>query len=234
MSGVAYLHEFGIIHGDLKGVSPMLMRLSSHSQVAQANVLVDNAGVAQVTDFGLMTMADLSTIVLSRSSVSSGGTLCWMSPELLNSPAFGSSGCPTRGSDCYALGMVIYEVSLVRSSRWPLIHPSKVLTGLRPFRHLPPLAAALAVLRGERPEKPVDAEPLGFSDTLWEFVQLCWSESNSTRPTAQQLLDYLSPASRTWIPPPVYPAIVIDAFSVTCSDPSSSLRTSPEIPVRDV
>jgi len=200
----------------------------------QANVLVDNTGIAQVTDFGLMMVADLSTVVLSRSAVSSGGTLCWMSPELLNPPAFGSNGCPTRGSDCYALGMVVYEVSLVHSSRWPLIHPSKVLTGLRPFRHVPPLTAALAVLRGERPEKPVDAESLGFSDTLWELAQLCWSESSSTRPTAQQLLDYLSPASRTWVPPPVYPVTVVDTSSVAYSDSSDSLRTSPEIPVHDV
>jgi len=234
MSGVAYLHEFGIVHGDLKGVSPMLMRLSSHSRVAQANVLVDNMGTAQVTDFGLMAIVDLSTVVLSRSAVSYGGTLCWMSPELLSPPAFGSSGYPTRGSDCYALGMVIYEVSSVHSSRYSLIYPSQVLTGLRPFHHISSLVAAVAVLRGERPERPVNAESLGFSDTLWELVQSCWSETGSTRPTARQLLDYLSPASRTWIPPPVYPAIVIDAFSITYSDSSSSLRTSPEIPVRDV
>jgi len=83
----------------------------------QANILVNNMGIAQVTDFGLMTMADLSTVVLSRSAVSSGGTPCWMSPELLNPPAFGSSGYPTRESDCYALGMVIYEVNSMHSSR---------------------------------------------------------------------------------------------------------------------
>jgi len=181
-----------------------------------------------------MTMADLSTVVLSKSAVSSGGTPCWMSPELLNPPAFDSSGHPTRESDCYALGMVIYEVSSVHSSQWPPIHPSQVLTGLRPFHHMSSLIAALAVLRGERPERPVDAESLGLSDTLWELVQSCWSESSSTRPTAQQLLDYLSHASRTWVPPPVYPAVVVDTFSVTYSDSSDSLRASPEMPVHDV
>ena len=62
-----------------------------------------------MADFGLMTMTDLSTILLSETVVSSGGTLCWMSPELLESPP-GSNGRPTRESDCYALGMVIYEV----------------------------------------------------------------------------------------------------------------------------
>ena len=83
----------------------------------QANILVDGAGIARVADFGLMTMTDLSTLVLSKTVISSGGTLGWMSPELLDPPRFGSDGCPTRESDCYALGMVIYEVSPFRWRR---------------------------------------------------------------------------------------------------------------------
>ena len=75
----------------------------------QANVLVDNTGTARVMDFGRMSMRDLGTILLSETIASSGGTLCWMSPELLDLPP-GSKGRQTRESDCYALGMVIYEV----------------------------------------------------------------------------------------------------------------------------
>ena len=34
-----------------------------------------------------------------------------MSPELLNPDLFGITDCrPTKQSDCYALGMVVYEV----------------------------------------------------------------------------------------------------------------------------
>jgi len=57
-----------------------------------------------------MAMVDLTTMFLSDTVVSSGGTFCWMAPELLDPPRFGSDGRPTRESDCYALGMVIYEV----------------------------------------------------------------------------------------------------------------------------
>ena len=57
-----------------------------------------------------------------------GGTCRWMSPELLDPELFGipqSEGDrPTRQSDCYALGMVIYEVR-VRGS------PSVVVTANR-------------------------------------------------------------------------------------------------------
>ena len=44
-------------------------------------------------------------------SFTAGGTLPWISPELLDPERFGASdNRPTKGSDCYALGMVVYEV----------------------------------------------------------------------------------------------------------------------------
>ena len=40
-----------------------------------------------------------------------GGTEGWMSPELLVPEVFGlNDSRPTKQSDCYALGMVVYEV----------------------------------------------------------------------------------------------------------------------------
>jgi hypothetical protein len=75
-------------------------------------------------------------------------------------------------------------------------------------------------MRGDRPRKPLDPESLGFTDALWELTQLCWSESSSTRPTAQRLFDYLSSASLTWVPPLVYPVVVEGASSITESDSS--------------
>jgi serine/threonine protein kinase len=62
------------------------------------------------------------TSLISNDSLMSfiaGGTYRWMSPELLDPELFGipeSEGDrPTRQSDCYALGMVIYEVRARRS-----------------------------------------------------------------------------------------------------------------------
>ena len=53
-------------------------------------------------------------------SFTAGGTRRWMSPELLLPEEFGiaqSEGVrPTRQSDCYALGMVIYEASVYVSA----------------------------------------------------------------------------------------------------------------------
>jgi len=54
----------------------------------------------------MMLLIDLSTTPLSETTFASAGTVRWMSPELL----FGQNSPSTRESDCYALGMVIYEV----------------------------------------------------------------------------------------------------------------------------
>lgn len=124
-----------------------------------------------------------------------------MSPELL------LDGTPSRQSDCYALGMVIYEVSLL--SRLKAIVPSsinrQVLTGLRPFHQLGPFAVVIIVQKGKRPKKPTGAGSLGFSDTLWGLVFRCWDKSPIARPTAQQLLRCLEGAHHAWVPPPEYP-----------------------------
>ena len=44
-------------------------------------------------------------------SFTAGGTYRWMSPELIVPEEFGADDDrPTKKSDCYALGMVVYEV----------------------------------------------------------------------------------------------------------------------------
>ena len=52
----------------------------------------------------------------SLMSFTPGGTYRWMSPELLNPELFeipqSEDGRPTTKSDCYAFGMVIYEVGV--------------------------------------------------------------------------------------------------------------------------
>ena len=168
-----------------------------------------------------MSTIDLSSFV-SEIVDSPGGTYRWMSPELLDPKSFGSDGRLTRKSDCYALGMVIYEVSWLQSSRRSFVYTFQVLTGLKPFYNMPSLICVLAVLRGERPSKPPHAESLGFSDALWWLTQSCWSEAASARPTARQLLDRLSLASPTWAPPSVYPAIVVDPSSAADSGSTDS------------
>jgi len=47
-----------------------------------------------------------------------------MSPELLDMVRFDSDGLPSRESDCYALGMTIYEVNNYLSFWSPIAYQS--------------------------------------------------------------------------------------------------------------
>lgn len=92
----------------------------------QANILIKDDHRACLADFGLSAITytrphvsgDVTTEVskavdheTSLMRYSSGGTERWMSPELLLPEQFGFTDTrPTKQSDCYALGMVIYEV----------------------------------------------------------------------------------------------------------------------------
>ena len=96
-----------------------------HSYI-KANILINKGRRACLADFGLSTIAGVVTRAAAgaarMSSISNdtltsftaGGIHRWMSPELLDPEMFGvpeSEGDrPTKQSDCYALGMVIYEV----------------------------------------------------------------------------------------------------------------------------
>jgi serine/threonine protein kinase len=111
-----------------KGYNFFSNQMSPHSHLARlkANILINRDQRACLADFGLSTIAGVATHAAagaSRASLISndtlmsftaGGTRRWMSPELLDPERFGipqSEGDrPTTQSDCYALGMVIYEV----------------------------------------------------------------------------------------------------------------------------
>ena len=69
-------------------------------------------------------------------SFTPGMTIRWTSPELLDPERFGSEGDrPTRGSDCYALGMVIYEVGVSVGDL--VLRALKMYTGIVRSRPIP-------------------------------------------------------------------------------------------------
>ncbi|KAG5333491.1 hypothetical protein C0989_005675 [Termitomyces sp. Mn162] len=87
-TGIAYLHDNNIVHGELKGI----------------NVLVDECGRARLAHFGF-----ISTIVTNEWSTSTDSMIRWRSPELLRiTGTLGRS--ETKASDIYAFACVAYEV----------------------------------------------------------------------------------------------------------------------------
>jgi len=130
-SGLKYMHDLRVVHGDLKGVRFSLKRnvsILTSPRPTKANILINEDRRACIADFGLSTITGVAahpapwasrTSLVSIDTLMSftgGGTRRWMSPELLDPERFGmpesEDNRPTRQSDCYALGMVIYEASV--------------------------------------------------------------------------------------------------------------------------
>ena len=78
-----YAHELGYIHCDIK----------------PANILINQNGAALVADFGIARLAGGASAAAAR-----GGTPGYMSPEQIRGEP------PTRASDIYALGVLLFEL----------------------------------------------------------------------------------------------------------------------------
>lgn len=147
--------------------------------VLQANILVDQTRHACLADFGNIAILSDST---TSSSHARGGSLRWTSPELFDPEI---KNCQTKHSDCYAFGMVIYEV----------------LSGHVPFYEYPDLVVYGAVSRGNRPEKPGGIEGMWFTDDVWKLLERCWLPEPQDRPSIEDVLQHLQETLKSWTEP---------------------------------
>ena len=116
-----------------------------------------------------------------------------MSPELIAPQRFGlESNRPTQSSDCYALGMVIYET----------------ISGHLPFHKHSDLTVFVKILEGEHPPREG-----GFMDSLWVMLELCWTPQPDVRPSIEEVLQCLERASRSWETPTLKVEGGVDASS---------------------
>ena len=174
-----------MIHGDLKGVWLRILgsALSPDAFSIKVNILIDRKGHARLADFGLLAIVSDPTYFTPSSSIVTCGTIRWMSPELLLPDRFNlKDSRPTKESDCYALGMVIYEV----------------LSGKVPFAGLKDFIVIPKVIEGERPERPEAGEGLWFTDGLWEMLNWCWATQPKGRPGVKTVFECLDQVSKAW------------------------------------
>ncbi|KAG6835689.1 hypothetical protein H0H93_015692, partial [Arthromyces matolae] len=157
-NGIEYLHDIGVIHGNLKGT----------------NVLVDGAHRARLADFG-MAYLDLDADVMDgcRSEPDViGSNIRWQAPEVLLS-LHQRNKRATYASDMYAFGCICYEAS-----------PGKLLifTGKIPHHEMKRLHEVLIlVTTGKRLQRPPLSEPpwttWGLTEDIWSIMNDCWKQS---------------------------------------------------------
>ncbi|KAG6807441.1 hypothetical protein H0H92_007534, partial [Tricholoma furcatifolium] len=168
--GLFYLHDFGIVHGDLK--SP--------------NILIDDNGRARLTDFGISSASDSKVVAWSSQTkgASVGGSLRWQAPELFevntDEPIMN-----TVASDVYAWGCVCFEIF---TGEYPFNHI------------LNDYAVMLNVRSGGRPLRPHASSPpwksWGLTKEIWLFMERCWKQDPKQRPSSTEIIQYLLPKLR--------------------------------------
>ncbi|KAG6907960.1 hypothetical protein DXG01_006748 [Tephrocybe rancida] len=173
--GLTYLHENGIIHGDLKG----------------PNVLVDDAGRACLADFGISSISDSRIIAWTTQSLghARGGSTRWQAPELF---AIGASDVDeeeveaavknTKASDIYALGCIFFEI----------------FTGDIPFASITrDNTVILRVSSDARPTRPPNSSlswtEWGLTEDIWACIEDCWKGQPAERPLAAAIAQRLTP-----------------------------------------
>ncbi|KAG6825605.1 hypothetical protein H0H92_003089 [Tricholoma furcatifolium] len=162
--GLSYLHKNEIIHGDLKG----------------PNILIDGAGRARLSDFGISAISN-STIVAwtsQSSGASKGGSVRWQAPELFDLEN-GEAVKNSTASDVYAWGCVAFEL----------------FTGQVPFHSIQrETAIILHVKSGGRPTHPPLSSPSwswGLTEEMWSLMEQSWESHPAQRPCSAEIVGLL-------------------------------------------
>ena len=83
------------------------------------------------------------------------------------------------------------------------------------------------MIEGRRPDKPGNASSIGFSDSLWDFVQRCWNGDKKLRPSVTGVVACLEKAAANWdVPMPPYAVAEAEAEAVAESVGVGSEETS--------
>lgn len=189
--------------GDYKGLVFLLFIASACSDIGQANILITNETPprACLADFGSLTMVANPNGSMPCNT-QSDSVATFMSPELLVPSKFGvKDSVPTMEADIYAFGLVIFQVNKWNSGHATFFNSVQVLTGTIPFRNLRLAELVVAVVEGKRPDKPDNALEIGFSDSLWDFVQVCWDRDRERRPKVAGVVERLCEAAVNWHDP---------------------------------
>ncbi|KNE65680.1 STE/STE20/FRAY protein kinase [Allomyces macrogynus ATCC 38327] len=161
LQGVAYLHQHGLIHRDIKS----------------GNILLDReTGIVQLGDFGVS--SSLCEGVHRQSRRSFVGSLLWMAPEVMEQSGADARHLPSSNTpgynskaDIYSLGITVLEMA----------------QGRAPYAQFPPLKVCLLVLNNAPPTLDRARATYKYSRSLKDLIDQCLMRQPSLRPSAAKL-----------------------------------------------
>ncbi|KAG4108704.1 Pkinase-domain-containing protein [Neocallimastix lanati (nom. inval.)] len=144
-SGIQYLHNRSIIHRDIKG----------------ANILVDEDGVAKISDFGISKKNEYEMAYKYNSRMSFQGSIFWMAPEVIRGKGYSAK------VDIWSLGCVVLEM----------------FTGVHPWKQYNEIQTVMYNLG--MMNKPYI--PKRLSPESQDLLNICLDVNPEKRPTAKQI-----------------------------------------------
>lgn len=176
LEGLAYLHESGIVHRDIKPESKSHHTCPFSRQILTVlDILLDHSGVIKYVDFGAAKVIARqgktligSQNTLSKANKSMTGTPMYMSPEVIKGENPGRAGAV----DVWSLGCVILEMA----------------TGRRPWASLDnEWAVMYNIAQGNPPQLP---NPEQLSSSGIDFLEKCFIRDPRKRASAVELLQH--------------------------------------------
>lgn len=178
LKGLAFLHNRGIMHRDIKG----------------ANILVDNKGGIKISDFGISKKVESDLALASNKAGGAGassggggagprpslqGSVFWMAPEVVKQTSY------TIKADIWSLGCLVVEM----------------ISGTHPWAELNQMQALFQIGMGRKPSLPEE-----ISNECKDFLGKTFELDYNNRPDADALLDHPFMGSEmTFDVPPILP-----------------------------
>ncbi|XP_053958896.1 uncharacterized protein LOC128863661 [Anastrepha ludens] len=165
-----------------RGLSYLARQKYVHRDLACRNCLVDAQRVVKLGDFGMAR----STYESDYYRFNRKGMLPvrWMAPESL------ALGMFTPSSDVWAFGVVLYEI---------------ITFGSFPYQGLTNNQAFEFIKSGKTMKIPAGVKP-----PLEGLIKACWSQESKKRPTAAEVVDYISNYPRLLMPCLDFPSASVE------------------------
>ncbi|KZS88307.1 kinase-like protein [Sistotremastrum niveocremeum HHB9708] len=180
LSGLSFLHQNSVIHGDLK----------------PSNIFISDDGTAMLADFGLSRStwggSFVATPGLTTTSTGIKGSLRWTAPELLEKPK------ATQASDMWAVGCILLELVGLMPPYGDYRTESNIIYAISSHKlphEAPDLSAANDRLSYHNTMRSysVHLGPGVFDryPGLWDLCLRCWSIDPAARPPCYNVYQFL-------------------------------------------